>query len=180
MKKIRIVLAAISFLVFSLSFDTLQDWFLLQSKEFSIEFPAKPTNTTQNVNSSVGELKMDIHMFDASSDGGDNLVYGLITSEYPDSLINSNKTEFVPTFFRNSIDGAVKNVEGKLLSEKTIAIDKFPGREIKVDFRDGLATITMRMYLVKNKMIITQTIAEPTKDGNATALKFHNSLKLKN
>lgn len=55
---------------------------------------------------------MEINIFDASkTKGDDNLVYGLVTSEYPDSLIHSDNKEILPTFFRNSTDGAVTNVK---------------------------------------------------------------------
>jgi len=179
MKQIRNVIAGITILLFTMSFKNMGDWYLFDSKEFSIEFPKKPTASTQNVNSAIGELKMDMFMYDASNGGDDNVLYGLVTSVYPDSLVNSDKTEILSTFFRNSIDGAVKNVQGKLLTEKTIEINGFPGREIKVDYQNGLAIIKMRMYLVHNKMIFLQTITETAKDDNASALKFHNSFKLK-
>jgi hypothetical protein len=102
-----------------------------------------------------------------------------ITSEYPDSLINSGKTELLPQFFRNSIDGAVRNVQGKLLSEKNITINGFPGREVRVDYQNGTAIIKMDFYLVHNEMIMLQTITEPSKENNASELKFYASFKLK-
>jgi hypothetical protein len=70
-------------------------------------------------------------------------------------------------------------VHGKLLSEKIIQINGFPGREARIDFRDGLAVITMRAYLVKNKMYILQTITETKKDFNKSIGKFMDSFKLK-
>ena len=179
MKKISNVFAGMAILIFSLSFETLKDWYLFDATDFSIEFPKKPNASNQNVSSAIGELKMDIFMYDASKDGDANFVYGLITSEYPDSLINSEKTAILPTFFRNSVDGAVKNVQGKILSEKTIDINGFPGREVNIDYQNGVAIIKMRLYLVHNKMYVLQTITETSKVNNADAIKFHDSFKLK-
>jgi len=179
MKPIRNVFTGMIMLLFTMSFATIGDWFLFDSKEFSIEFPKQPAASSQNINTAIGDLKMDIFMYDASKDGDENFLYGLITSEYPDSLINSKKVEILPTFFRNSIDGTVKDVQGKLLSEKVIEINGFPGREVKVDFQNGLAVIKMRMYLINNKMIVSQTITETSRDNNPGVLKFHDSFKLK-
>src|SRR6187399_2489601 len=99
MKQIRNLFAGVAILLFTMSFENIDDWYLFDSKEFSIEFPKKPTSSTQNVNSAIGELKMDIFMYDASKDNDDNFLYGLVTSEYPDSLVNSSKTEILSTFF---------------------------------------------------------------------------------
>ncbi len=179
MKQIVTVFVGIIILLVGMCFEYVEDWYVFDSKEFSIEFPKKPTASIQTFNSAVGELKMDMLMYDGSKDNDDNFLYGLITSEYPDSLINSGKTEILSTFFRNSIDGTVKNVQGKLLSEKSIEINGFHGREVKVDFQNGLAIIKMRMYLVQNKMIILQTITETSRDNNPPVSKFHDTFKLK-
>ena len=68
---------------------------------------------------------------------------------------------------------------GKLLTETEISIDEFPGREIRVNYNDGLAIIVMRCYLVHNVMYIVQTIALTEKEKNPSALKFLNSFRLK-
>ena len=167
------------FLVILFSFVKPPEWYVFETKDFSVEFPKKPDTSVQTVNSAIGDLKLNISMVDASKGGDDNLVYMSITSEYPDSLINSGKTDILPAFFRNSIDGAVKNVQGKLLSEKNIEIEGFPGREVRVDYQQGAAIIKMDFYLVHNEMIILQTITEPAKENNASELKFYHSLRLK-
>jgi hypothetical protein len=81
--------------------------------------------------------------------------------------------------FRSAIDGAVESVKGKLLTEKNITLDKYQGREIKVDYDNGAAFIRMRLYIVKNKMYILQTITYAAKDNNASINEFLNSFQLK-
>ncbi|TLX77659.1 hypothetical protein E9993_03180 [Labilibacter sediminis] len=164
-----------------LSFAKAGKWFQFESSEFGfkIEFPKEPTSNPQVINSAIGELKMNMFMYHASSNGkDDNLVYLANYTEYPDSLVNSENTETLPTFFRNSIDGAVTNVHGKLLSEKNIAIDEYPGREVRIDFQQGKAVITMRIFLVKNKMYMLQTITATNKDFNKSITQFMDSFKL--
>ena len=119
-------------------------------------------------------------MYDASQLKEDNLLYGAIDSEYPDSLVNSDKSEILPKLFRGSIDGAVRNVNGVLLSENVMNYKGFPGREVRIDYNKGQAIIKMRLLLVHNKMIILQTITETSKDGNNASLHFLNSFQLKN
>jgi hypothetical protein len=87
--------------------------------------------------------------------------------------------EKLPEFFRTSIDGAVKNVNGKLISEKVVALDGFPGREVKIDYGNGMAIIFLRMFLVNNKGYFVQTISQTGKEGNESAARFHKSFKLK-
>ncbi len=155
-------------------------WVLFKTAAFSAEFPKQPATEATKVNSAIGELKLDMYTYDASesSDNDANYVYMVMSTEYPDSLVNSDDTDRLPDIFRGGIDGAVNNVKGKLLSEKIIEIDGFPGREIKIDFKDGLAVITVRLYLVKNKMYMVQVITATENDMNKASQKFLNSFKL--
>ena len=177
-------LLAVSLILFLLmSLSKPETWYLLESEPlgYKIEFPKEPTENPQVVNSEIGELKMNIFMLDASkSRKDDNLVYMVNYTEYPDTLISSEKIDILDNFFRNSIDGAVRNVHGKLLSEKIIKINEYPGREIKIDFKDGMAVIRIRLYLVKNKLYMLQTITETKKDFNKSINRFMDSFELIN
>lgn len=164
-----------------MSFVKSDGWHLFKSEQYGykIKFPKEPTEKTQLVNSEIGELKMNILIYDTSKVGkDDNLIYMVNYTEYPDTLISSEKTEILDDFFRNSIDGAVKNVRGELLSEKIIQIGKYPGRDIKIDFRDGMAFIRMKIYLVNNKMYLLQTITQNKRDFNKSITKFMDSFEL--
>ena len=104
---------------------------------------------------------------------------GIISTEYPSGTAHSDNKAALPEIFEGSVNGAVANVAGKLLSDQAIEINGYPGREFRIDFQDGLAVIKMRSYLVKNKMFILQTICDPKKEGNAAAERFFASFKLK-
>ena len=179
MKKIKTFIGIAVHITIATGFSYQDNWYLLKSDEYKIEFPVKPVPQTQMIKSEIGELKMDIFMHDASENEKDeNLVYGFMYTEYPDSLINSGKTELLTNFFRNAIDGSLGNVKGKLLSETIIEIDKFPGREIKIEFMEGLYIMKMRFYLVRNKMYIIQTITDIKKTDNKSAERFMGSFGL--
>ena len=73
----------------------------------------------------------------------------------------------------------VKNVKGTLLSESTITINDYEGREFRVNYSEGLAVIKMRCFLVKNVMYMLQTICLTEKENNVSSQKFFDSFKLK-
>ena len=181
MRKIITTVGGLFVLMLTMSFAVTGEWFLFEDKGWQIKFPVKPNPQTKTITSAVGDLKMDILMYDASKvDAGDsNFVYMVITTDYPDSVFNSDRPANLPTFFKNCIDGAVKNVNGKLLSEKEIAMDGFPGREITVDFRNGLAIIKARCYLVRSKLCMIQTITKSANYPNAAMDRFMGSFILR-
>jgi hypothetical protein len=154
-------------------------WYSYSTKDFSIDFPKKPDTSSQTVKSEIGDLLMEICMYEPAKDSDQNFAYGIISTSYPDSLIHSDKKEKLNGFFRNAVDGGVANVEGKLLTEKEISMDGYPGREFRIDFQHGLAVIKMRAFLVKNKMFVVQTITDPAKELNIPAERFHHSFHLK-
>jgi hypothetical protein len=167
-------------IVICTSFILPRDWIVLNKTDFSIEFPVMPVADTQTVNTALGDMVMYMYNYDASASGreDDNFFYSLITSVYPGKEISSDNTPILEGFFRGSVDGAVTNVKGKLLSEKNIELNGYPGRDVKVDYGNGAATINLRMYLVKNKMYMLQTITKTNKDGNSAISRFLNSFRL--
>jgi hypothetical protein len=179
MKKGKTLIVTIVVLLLTMSFTNQDTWFLLKSDGFTITFPKEPASQPQVVNSDIGELKINIFIYDASESGADdNLVYLASSTEYPDSLISSEKTEILPVLFKNTIDGILSNIQGKILSETAIEINGFPGREVKVDFMEGQAIIKIRIYLVKNILYMVETITETSKVPNKSIDKFMDSFKL--
>ena len=157
------------------------DWVTFSTKDCTVLFPKKPTDTEQTTSSAIGPLKMHLHLYEVP-DGGqldDNMFYGLITSEYPDSVINSGMKDKLDKFFAGSSEGAASNIHGKLVSSKVIQLNGYPGREIKVDGADGSYVVHMRSYLVKNVMYILEVITATPKEGNASIGRFMNSFGLK-
>jgi hypothetical protein len=178
---IKYTLAGLLLLLLTVSFTMPGDWYVFNTKGATIEFPKKPTTQVQNQKTAIGELNMEISIYDATKDtfATTNFIYALVTTEYPDTAVNSNKKENIAIFFRGAIDQAVKNVAGKILSEQAIELDGFPGRAVKVSFDNDMAVVNMRGYLVHNKLYMLQVIAETGKDQNPLLLRFLHSLKLK-
>lgn len=167
--------------VVMMSFVGAKTWYVLNLKAYGckLEFPGEPTQKKQKINSAVGKLKLDMYIYEPAAQAKDeNLVYLFNYTEYPSSQVSSGDTEALDAFFDNALKGAVNTVNGKLLSEKDISIGKYPGREAKIDYKEGVAIITVRLYLVENKMYMLETIAETKKDPNASITKFMNSFTL--
>lgn len=151
-----------------------------ETKEFIVLFPGPIKKTTQTIASSLGDLVMkNISYEPADSAKDDNYVYSVIETNYPDSIINSNKIDLLDTFFRGAIDGAVKNVKGKLISETPGNIGKYPSRTIEIDYGNGMAIIKSLIILRENKLIMLQTITDTNTYPNESLDHFFSSLVLK-
>ncbi len=154
--------------------------FLLETDKYRITFPGKPVDQVQPVQSTSGELKMYMHIYEVPNNIDDgNHVFMLAESTYPADVISSDKKELLNKFFRGTVDGAVKNINGKLLTESNIQLNGYPGRQFKVDYYDGVAIITMRCYLAKNVLYMLQVISEAKRDDNPSNKKFLDSFILK-
>ena len=156
------------------------EWYLYETKEYKLHFPGKPVEETRTINYDFGELKLTAHIFQVGDTSSyDNLLFGILETEYPESVIQFTNKASLDTFFSKSIDGAVAQVHGKLISKKNITKGKFPGREINIDYGEGQLVITMRLYLVNKMMYQLQTISKPSKTPNKLTDKFMDSFTLK-
>lgn len=178
MKKIGL-LALLIVILANTAFAKVDKWQTFKEAGFEIEFPYRPKHTTQAVNSEVGVLNIGIFMYEAiPQEKDENLVYTIMTTVYPDSLINTMKPEMLATFFRSAIDGGTKAMNGKVLSEKTIDFNGIPGRYVRVSFGDGAYIMNMKAFLVKNKLYMVQVASEISNEENSSATRFLNSFKL--
>ncbi|MFT3703872.1 MAG: hypothetical protein QM802_16020 [Agriterribacter sp.] len=160
---------------------TPNGWVPYSTKNWSVQFPGKPEESQQTTPTAIGDQTLNIYMYTSPDENkADNLVYGMIQTIFPDSIVNSNKTEMVDPLMRNAVDGAAKNVQGKLLSESVISKNGYPGREVKIAFQQDAYIINARIYLVKNYLYMLQTICSKNKDNNKSSSTFMDSFELKN
>lgn len=158
------------------------DWVKFTSEKgaFSVQLPGQPEESEQAVKTDIGELSLRIFSYETDkNDVDNNIVYMIMSTDYPESSgISSDAKERIPTMFRNAVDGGVKNVNGKLLSEKDITLKGFPGRQYKLAFQEGEGIISGRFYLVKNRMYMVQAIVMKAKENDPSVLKFLNSFSV--
>jgi hypothetical protein len=118
------------------------------SKEgkFTVLLPKNPETQTSNVTSAVGEIQLVI----VSATLGDSW-YAAAYADYPaEALKNADSAKLLD----GARDGAVANVNGKLIKEDKITLGKakHPGRELLIQAPDGKIYARMRMYLVGNRL----------------------------
>jgi len=151
-----------------------------ETKSYKISFPGEPKKMTQNLPTKVGQLLMTIDAYEPGTlAGDDNHLYMIMDTDYPDTIVHSDKTEIIDKFFRDAIDGVVKDLTYKLMTETQGQVGKYPSRTIEIDYKDGLAIMKMKLILYKNKFIIIQTITETKKYSNPSIDKFFDSFVLK-
>ncbi|MGI9530462.1 hypothetical protein [Lutimonas sp.] len=170
-------------LLFSTGFIATSEWVLVKNEAqgYQIEFPKEPKKRVQTVNTEAGPIDMHINMLDLSAKENDsNLIYLSSYAQYPDSIIHSDQREQLKGFFRETIEGLVGSIDGKMLNEREITIDGFKGKEVKINFQDGMAIIRIRVYLVKNQVYMLQVVTKTENDSNESIARFMNSFDLIN
>jgi hypothetical protein len=176
MKKILIVLTLI------VSSTVLaQDWTTYENKDFnfSVDLPGEPKMVTQEVPTEVGDLTMNMFMVDASTteESSDNLIYMVIYTKYPMNQDEVDESK-IETMLDGSVDGAVANVQGKLVYANKVALNGSPGRAAKIEVQG--AFMYMNMYLKDSALYAVQTICLVENDENDDINKFFDSFKLNN
>ena len=159
------------------SFTVAQDWIDYKSEDlaFIAEFPSEPTRTLEKVNTAVGELDMHMIMY-APTSGDDNAVYSVIKSDYPESQFKDADDEYNSKVLDGAVNGAVTNVNGKLLYDNKITFNGYPGRDFKVEISG--AFLYIKAYLVNNTMYITQVICMSVNDKNTSIKRFFDSFDI--
>jgi hypothetical protein len=169
------------FAFISLPFMFATEWETFQSDEgnFQVEMPDLPAIETQVLSSKIGELFMHMYIHEGVEGVDENLIYMVNYTDYPEKVINSNMEEVaLDNYFRGSIDGAVSNMEGTLVEEKKITVLGYQGREVVVNYLNGVAVVRMQTFLVNNRMYALQVITLAENDNNASQKRFFNSFEL--
>lgn len=146
---------------------------------YSVLMPGVPTEQNKPVNSAAyGTLTLALSMLQPEKGTDPNVLYASSFTDYPAGTIHSDSTEILTEFFNSSRDGGLAAIQGKLLTESVIELNGYPGREQRVDFKNGLAIIKYRHYLVKNRLYTLQVITLKTNNFNTSINKFLDSFRL--
>ena len=155
------------------------DWVVFQKDNYKILFPSMPSTDSTTTVTKIGNVTAYNHMYESPETVNDsNLVYGFSVTDYPQKYILSTEKAFLNGFFDGLVKGVVENINGKLITTKEIVLKNYPGREIKVDYGNGTAILTMRIILVKARVFGVQTISFPGKEINNNSSKFYNSFDI--
>ena len=179
MKKRTFTLRILAIIIlFSFAFAS-SDWVLFQKDNYKILFPGTPSTDSTVTETKIGTLIVYSHTYESPENSDDsNLIYELSVTDYPSTYVLSSDKAFLKGFFDGAVKGAATNLNGKLLSQKDIVVKNYPGREIKIDYDNGTAIVTMKIILVKRRAFALQTISFPGKEINGNAAKFNNSFDI--
>jgi hypothetical protein len=131
--------------------------FTCQEGNFSALFPGEPKEKTQN------ELIFKVHSFGFEKR---KTAYLVIYIDYPEKL-HVSPTEQT---FDGARNGALGK-DGKLLQEKSITIEGFPGREIQVEKKGGEVFVVDRYFLVANRLYQVMAVV-PKQDRSSTNIPY--------
>lgn len=149
---------------------------------YIIKFPLKPKKGSQNVPTANGDVEMITYT--VSSDNTDSFLYMTSFSQYPSSFFPNGLDTFEKRskVLDGSVNGAVTNVKGRLISDAKMIFNGYDGRNIKIEvnFQSLPYIIHMKMILVGFKLYMIQTISAKEKDGNADEQRFFDSFELIN
>jgi hypothetical protein len=104
----------------------------------------------------VSGIQLDYHMFTAEQSTRTDLV---AYTDYPEDVVSKSDPAKI---LDGASSGAVKNINGNLVSKANITLDGNPGREIVADAAtaDGQAYMLKgRIYLVKNRLYMVLMVS---------------------
>jgi hypothetical protein len=147
--------------------------FKSEAGRFSVMVPEALQETSQALETQAG--KIDLHLFSIQQD---RTGYFVSYCDYPQELIQQSSPE---RMLDGARDGAVGNVEGKLVLESKITLAGHPGREVVIDGRPKYGqkvTIKGRMFMVKNRLYQVTVVAPQGQAGGKVTDAFLQSFKL--
>ncbi|MBU3658779.1 MAG: hypothetical protein FGM14_02835 [Flavobacteriales bacterium] len=136
---------------------------------FEILIPMTPTIKTYKVSSEYGMIESKaLIMFSESSKN--QYLFGY--ADYP-----LKESDNLDDFFYSRIMGSVDNVHGKLLNEEIIKYKNYPGRKIRVLWKNGELVNNAIFYLINKRLFYLQVTTSTSNDFNSDIYKFLNSFK---
>jgi hypothetical protein len=150
-----------------------QKWETVTEGGITVDMPGKPTKQSQDVPSPGGKATGQMLTLDKGAEA-----YVAAFHEFPAAVSNLNIDPKV--LLKGASDGVLKNMAGKVTSQRDVTVDGHPGTElIGEGSKDGKdIEFTIRMYWAKPRLIQTLYLSEKGKGDKSNATKFHDSLKI--
>ncbi|GAC1462845.1 MAG: hypothetical protein NVS2B14_09740 [Chamaesiphon sp.] len=146
--------------------------FTLKQARFSVLMPGTPKQVRQIFKTQLGTI--DFHAFAVEQHGG-TVGYLVGYLDFPvNSALKANPNQALEIFAR----GFVKGTQGNLVSQRSLRMQGYPGKEFTLEKRSFF--VKGRMYLVNRRLylVMVQTTKEQEKNLSRTNAGFLNSFKL--
>jgi hypothetical protein len=145
---------------------------------FHIMLPGSFTEKVDSVKTDIGTLAYHTFFLQTDEKTADNLFYMVSYCDYPASMVFADSVGLAEEFFQSTIESAAEAVKGTVAYSSDIQLDKYPGKQWRIDYLDGKAVIKNRAYLVGSRYYSLQTIAYKEKSLNNDGTKFFDSFRL--
>jgi hypothetical protein len=129
--------------------------FRSEAGKFAITTTRRLTEATTPLDTPAGAVYM--HLFTADQDKN-SIAVGY--SDYPEDVVNATDPN---TMLDNACIGAVRNVNGTLISKDEITLEGNLGREIVANTATSTGeavTVKARLYLVKSRLYMVMILAK--------------------
>ncbi len=175
----RNCMSAIFFLLSTLVF-AQAEWQEHVSVEgrFRVLLPGNFTEKVDSVETEIGHLVYHTFFLQTDEKTADNLFYMVSYCDYPASMVLADSVGLMEELFQTTIESAADAVKGSVAYSSDIQLDKYPGKQWRIDYLDGKAVIKNRAYLVGNRFFSLQTISYKEKSLNNDGTKFFDSFRL--
>jgi hypothetical protein len=146
--------------------------FTSEKGRFSILMPGKPKSQIIPVSTQIGTI--NVHALKANTGG---FTYMVGYADYPEAIVQS---AMPGAMLSGARDGAVANVQGKLIDERAVSLRIYPGRELKIEATEGsrMVMIQARIYLVNTRFYQVMVIGAKDRFSESNADAYLDSFKL--
>jgi hypothetical protein len=139
-------------------------------RSFKVLLPGSPTTENYLENTPVGEITSRTYITDKK---GISYVVGYV--EYPDTFIKMTTPDLLLYKVRNSL---TEMFEGKLISEKSVPFEEYPGTQVSIKPARGNKIFHCRIFFVGRRVYQFGTLSSEGKSSSRMVRKFMNSFKL--
>lgn len=147
---------------------------------FQVKFPVVPTAKKEFTETLVGNIEQCTYSSEPPVGEDDNLVYEVSYLNYPAEVIQTRVVTPAQTeqFLRHAIEAVARTIGGQIRSEKNIVYGLFQGKEVRLDYQEGMAEIKFRCYLIGNALYTLKVTSVDHNANNKAREYFLNSFKL--
>lgn len=140
---------------------------------FTVLMPGTPTTNNTSVNTQIGSIPIQLFTVVRPKEA----VYLVAYSDLPSNIPQNSRD--INQFLSEVASGFSQGAGGKLISEQNISLNNFPGKEIKLEFPQGVIAIG-RIYIVNKRLY--QVVVVTPREGDLTQSinGFFNSFRLLN
>lgn len=142
------------------------------SGHFTVNFPAKASESTQTVDTKAGAAK--VHVYQADGDNK-SITYTALYSDYPSGSIGRSPAD---TIYDGAINGAIGEGGGKVLSNTKVSNGTIAGREAVFASADQAETMRVRYFLVGDRLYQVAYHGPKGSETGKDATTFLDSFKI--